>query len=80
MPTTNNHSVPSIAAELHGAIGQMMPFARSESRTYFLVPPLPGIPDDLQRAALEHLASLGALTDYRYIDAEPQPAILVVSA
>jgi hypothetical protein len=61
-------------------MNRTMPFAQSESGDLFLLAPLPDIPESVQRSALAHLASLGVLSDYRYIDSKPQPAILVVRA
>lgn len=57
-----------------------MPFAQSQSGDLFLLSPLPDIPHEEQRLALAHLVSLGALSDYRYIDATPQPAVLAIRA
>lgn len=80
MPVTADHSVFSIATEYQRLIGRAMPFAQSTSGDLFLLPPLPDVPDEKQRLALSHLVSLGALSDYRYIDAQPQPAILAIRA
>lgn len=80
MPALADHSIASIAAHYQQAIGHTTPFAQSESGDIYLVPPLPDIPDEAHQPALARLVSLGVLSDYRYIDAKPQAAILAVRA
>ena len=80
MSALADHSVASIATHYQQLIGKAMPFAHSQSGDLFLLSPFPDVPTDTQQEALSHLVSLGALRDYRYIDAQPQPAILAIRA
>jgi hypothetical protein len=80
MPASIDRSATSIAAYYQQLISKAMPFAQSESGDLFLLSPFPDVPTATQREALSHLVSLGALSDYRYIDAEPQAAILAIRA
>lgn len=80
MSAAANHSIESVAAQVQQCIGRGLPFSRSEAGDIFLIAPLPEIPSERQRDALAHLVSLGVLSAYRYIDANPQPAILAVRA
>ena len=80
MSVTADHSVSSIATEYQHAIGKTMPFAQSQSGDVFLLSPFPDVPVSKQHDALAHLVSLGVLSDYRYIDGQPHPAILAIRA
>lgn len=80
MSAIADHSIASVAAHYQQAIGQVAPFAQSESGDIYLIAPLPDIPDEAHQPALAQLVSLGVLSDYRYIDVKPQAAILAIRA
>ena len=80
MPALADHTITSAAAHYQQAIGRVTPFSQSARGDIYLIAPLPDIPDDAHRPALAQLVSLGVLSDYRYIDAKPQAAILAIRA
>ena len=66
-----------LAAHYERHITQAAPFLETAGADVFLIPPGDG--SDLDHcAALDALVCRGALTDYRYIGAQPQPAILAI--
>lgn len=70
----------ALAAQYQHSISSAAPFATSQSGDLFLLRPVDDVSADQHRQALAHLVSLGSLSDYRYIDASPQPAILAIRA
>ncbi len=66
-----------IVARYERHITQMVPFLETAGADVYLIQPGDG--SDLDHcAALDALVCRGALTDYRYIGAQPQPAILAI--
>jgi hypothetical protein len=80
MTSSASHSAVSLAAQYLSQISRSSPFARSRDGYIHLLTPLAGVPVATQRQALDHLVSLGALCECRYIDAKPQPAIIAIRA
>jgi len=80
MPSTSPASRETIAASYQHVIAKTLPFVHSLDGEVTLIRPLPDLEPDQHRDALSLLVSQGVLTDYRYIDSQPQPAILAIRA
>ena len=80
MLTTDAPSAASLGAHFQQLIGSSRPHVHTREGDVYLLPPIPGVSQALQEQALQGLVSLGLLSEYRYIDAKPQPAILAVRA
>lgn len=80
MLITDAPSAASLGAHFQRLIGALRPFVYTREGDVYLLPPIPDVPQSLQEEALQELVTLGLLSEYRYIDAKPQPAILAVRA
>jgi hypothetical protein len=73
-------SSSSLAAHYQQQIAASRPFVHSESGDVRLIKPFPDTPVADHHAALAGLVRSGVLSDYRYIESKPQPAILAITA
>ena len=80
MLITDGLTAASLGAHYQRIICASRPLLSAREGDLHLVPPVPDTPQDIHEQALQGLVSLGVLTEYRYIDAKPQPAILAVRA
>lgn len=80
MLITDGLTAASLGAQFQQNIGAMRPFLHTREGDVYLLQPIAGASRALQEEALASLVSLGLLSEYRYIDAKPQPAILAVRA
>lgn len=80
MLTTDGFTAASLGAHFQQLIGASKPFIHAKEGDLYLLQPIEGVPQATHEQALSELVSLGLLNEYRYIDAKPTPAILVVRA
>jgi hypothetical protein len=80
MPAATTASPESLAAHYQRLIAASSPFVHSTAGDLHLLPPLTGCSESQHHAALTSLVALGVLSEYRYIDSKPQPAILAIKA
>lgn len=73
-------STAAFATALQSRVLSSSPFLHDATGTWVLLAPDTAIPPEEQCRALDHLVSCGVLTEYRYIDSKPQPAILAIRA
>lgn len=77
-------SPASLVAHYQQHLQASQPFSLASSRhgagDIYLLPPHPNACLDDQHIAMRALVRLGLLSDYRYIDAEPQAVILAIRA
>ena len=77
-------SAQALAVRYQQHLHTSIPFTRAKHQAgtvdIFLIPPEPTAPARDSHAAMRALVDQGVLSDYRYIDSNPQTAILAIRA